>query len=459
MRIDYFHNYYRKIISYFTIGHERSIRAKKNIALLFIYKGLSVIISLLIVPLALNYLDPVRYGIWLTLSSIIGWVSFFDIGLGNGLRNKFAEAKANNDIQLAKIYVSTTYAILLIIITGVFILFLVVNTFLDWTLILNAPKSLKPELNILIIVVFGLFCLEFIARLINTILTADQRPAKSNLITLMANLLTLFLLFLLSIGAESSLLSAGIAFSISTSLVSLIASLYYFSKEYKDYRPSTKLIRWDYSKQLMSLGIKFFIIQVSVITIFSTSNIIITQLFGPSEVTVYNIAYKYFSIITMVFGIITTPFWSAYTEAYIKGDISWIKKITNKLLRSWMIAAAVVILMIIFSTKVYYIWVGSNIAISIELSILMGVYVLILTWDNIYISFINGVGKIRLQLYLSVFAAIVFIPIAIILGKNFNFGVSGVLLGLCLSLLPGAVMIAVQYNKIIKSEANGIWNK
>jgi hypothetical protein len=35
-------------------------------------------------------LIPTRYEIWLTLSSIVGWFSFFDVGLGHGLRNKFA---------------------------------------------------------------------------------------------------------------------------------------------------------------------------------------------------------------------------------------------------------------------------------------------------------------------------------------------------------------------------------
>ena len=454
-----FKKYYPKLNTYFTAGHERSIRAKKNILLLFLFKGLSVIISLLLVPLTLHYLDSARYGIWLTLSSIIGWMSFFDIGLGNGLRNKYAEAKANNDIQLAQIYVSTTYAVLAVIILAVFILFLLVNSFLDWTIILNAPNSLKSELNTLIIIVFFLFCLEFIARLINTILLADQKPALSSFISLTANLLTLFLIYLLTIGTESSLLYAGIVFSISTSSVSLIATFHYFSKDYKEYRPSFKLIKWEYSRQLMSLGVKFFIIQVSVITIFSTSNIIITQIFGPEQVTVYNIAYKYFSVITMIFGILVTPFWSAYTEAYVKGDILWIKMITSRLLKIWFICLAVVVIMVIFSAQVYEFWVGSGILVPFGLSILMGVYVLILAWDSIFISFINGIGKVKLQLYLSVFAGIFFIPLGIFFGKNFGLDVTGVLLALCIVLLPGAFLIFLQYKKIITKTAEGIWNK
>ena len=75
-------------------GHERSIKAKKNILGLLAIKGASIIIGFIMVPLTIGYINPTRYGIWLTLSSIVAWLSYFDIGFGHGLRNKFAEALA-----------------------------------------------------------------------------------------------------------------------------------------------------------------------------------------------------------------------------------------------------------------------------------------------------------------------------------------------------------------------------
>src|SRR6476620_8275245 len=108
-------------------GHQRSVKAKKNIVVSFFLKGISIAISLIFVPLTINYINPSRYGIWLTLSSIVSWFSFFDIGLSQGLRNKFAEAKAKGDDTLAQVYVSTTYAILAIIFSIVWIVFLIVN--------------------------------------------------------------------------------------------------------------------------------------------------------------------------------------------------------------------------------------------------------------------------------------------------------------------------------------------
>lgn len=90
-------------------GHERSARIKKSIVASGSVKGASVLINLALVSVTLSILSAERYGVWITLSSVIAWFNFMDIGLGNGLRNKFAEALAEGDQARARSYVSTTY--------------------------------------------------------------------------------------------------------------------------------------------------------------------------------------------------------------------------------------------------------------------------------------------------------------------------------------------------------------
>ena len=122
---------------YFNSGAERSIKAKRNIVTLTFYKGISIILNLLLVPITLHYVDASTYGIWLTLSSVVGWISFFDIGLNNGLKNRLAESIANNDDNLGKTYVSTTYAMLTVIFIPLMVILLLIVPFLDWPTILN----------------------------------------------------------------------------------------------------------------------------------------------------------------------------------------------------------------------------------------------------------------------------------------------------------------------------------
>ena len=97
---------------FFSQGHERTLTAKKNIAISFVLKGVSIVIGFVFLPLTINYINPTNYGIWLTLSSIISWFAFFDVGLGNGLKNKLSESIAHGDLTKSRIYVSTTYGLL-----------------------------------------------------------------------------------------------------------------------------------------------------------------------------------------------------------------------------------------------------------------------------------------------------------------------------------------------------------
>ena len=91
---------------------ERTNKANRHIILSFFFRGGSILLSLLIVPLTINYIKPDAYGVWLTLTSLVGWVAMFDIGIANGLRNRLSESLAAQDYTKSRIYVSTTYVII-----------------------------------------------------------------------------------------------------------------------------------------------------------------------------------------------------------------------------------------------------------------------------------------------------------------------------------------------------------
>ncbi len=442
---------------YLNSGIERSIKAKKNIAFSFLMKGTSIGISLLLVPMTLHYLNQTDYGIWLTLSSILGWVNFFDMGLGNGLRNKFAEARAKNDMTLTKIYVSTTFALIIVIVSVIFLLFIIINPFLDWTKILNTKPSFGNELSLTVLFVFVFFCLQFIFRVVNTILIADQRPSASDFINVLSSIFSLFAIYILMKLTKGSLLYVGITFSAMPVLILIGTYFFLFNGVYKDFKPSFFAIKFQYSKDLMGLGIQFFIIQMACLLVFASSNIIIAQLFGPAQVTPYNIASKYFYILIMIFNIIISPFWSAYTDAYYKSDFNWIKKSTNKIIQIWIYFVILTIIMIFSAKFVYKIWIGKDIKISFLLTSLMGLYVIINNWNNIFANFINGVGKIRLSLFSGIFSGIMNIPLAIYFGKLI--GIEGVVLSSCICLLISSIWSPIQYNKIIQGNLRGIWGK
>lgn len=440
-------------------GHERSANIKKNIFYSFLIKGGSIVVSFVLVPLTIDYLGTSDYGIWLTLSSVVAWFGFFDIGLGNGLRNKFAESLALGKKELARSYVSTTYFGLTAIFGIVWLIFFVISYFVDWHAIFNTPADQSDNLHALVVFVFSFFIIRFVLKLLAVIITADQRPAISNTFDPISNVISLIVIYILTITTKGSLMYLGMAVTASPVFVLIFASFIFYSRDYKEYRPSLLHVKMSQFKELTGLGFQFFIIQIAVVIIFSTDNMIITQLLGPKEVAPYNIAYKYFNSITMAFAIIMNPLWSAYTQAYTVNDISWIRNITRKLIWIWILIFLTVSFMVLISGTVYTLWIKDRVEIPFVITLFMGIFILISTWNNVYIYFINGTGKIRLQLYSSVISATANIPLSIYFARVMGLGSAGVIVATCVCLFPGTILAPIQYFKIINKTATGIWNK
>lgn len=452
-------NFIAKLLAKTGINSARSKNITKHVMLSAIYKGGHIVCTFLLVPLTINFLDTENYGVWLTLSSFIAWFSFFDIGLGNGLRNKFAEAKAIKDLKASKGYVSTAYFSIGSICLVFLILSLLIGYGLDWTSIFNTSTRMKAPLQLLMPVVFSCFSLQLILKLITAIYVGDQNHSISGKINFITAALSLFIVWLLTITTKSSLLLFGTIFSALPLLILLTLNIYAFTGKYKEYAPSLSYWHKTYFKDIFGLGFNFFIIQIAVLVLFSTDNFIITQLFGPKQVVPYNIAYKYMGISNMLFVILLTPYWSSITEAYAKGELVWIRNAMKNLMKFMLGILAVIILLIICSPWAYELWLGNMVSIPIGLTLAMGLFFCINISYAPFNFFINGVGKIRLQMYTLLTAAIINIPLSIFLVETTNWGVSAVMIATCICVLPNVFIFPIQYFKLINQTATGIWDK
>ena len=443
--------------SFFTEGNSRSIAIKRNIAGSFFLKCISIIISLQVVPLTINYVSPSQYGIWLTLSSIIAWLSYFDLGFAHGFRNRFAEAIAKNDLKSAKEYVSTTYAILFLLFSIILFVTLIANSFLDWNSILNL-KSNNDELQ----KVFGLlacfFCLNIVASVFTTMLTANQKPAWVSLIQTGGQFLAFVCIYILTKTVSGSLLILACAFSGIPCFFLILVSIFVFSgKKYKSLAPSFRTVKFSLTRNILGLGGQFFVIMISMLFIFQFINIIISRIEGPVAVTQYNVAYKYYNILNMVAIIVLTPFWSAFTDAYTKRDYDWMKRMVWKLERLWLLCIPILGIMILCSNSFFKLWIGDSVHIPFSLSLCVSLYVLFQTAGNVYMYMINGTSKVRLQMYVYLMFAFVSIPLINIFCKRL--GIEGVLIVPSVIFLIQAIMGKVQITQLLNGTAKGIFNK
>ena len=456
-----------KIYKFFTEGHERTILTKKNVVAAFVIKGMTVLISLILVPLTISYANPERNGIWLTLYSMVFWLNLFDIGFGNGMRNKLAEAKALGNMESARKYVSSTYAIMSIICVFIFVLFCVVNRLMNWSWVfekLNILPVYHQEVFGLIWILIVSFCFTFVFNLLKFVVVADQKPAIGSFIDMLGQLFTLIGIFILSKTVAPSLISLGLVTGFAPVVVLIISNVVLFNRQYKAWRPAFKHINFKLAKSTMNLGVKFFIPGFAFLVVTQTLTILIQGITNPVEVTNYNTAFRLFSLTLSVMGIIILPYWTSFTDAYTQKDFSWMQNSISKLYRLFLYMLIFQLVLLIISPVIYYAWVNywmqgdQNILnISFLMSTAVCLYTTATCWLNICIYPINGIGKIRLQMYSSIAEMLMIIPLALWLGHHWK--APGIVLAPVIVYIPRMIWAPIQLNKLIKNDATGIWNK
>ena len=437
----------------------RSKKMYKNTVAMIGIRGVSMILTLISAPIMLHHVDRADYGVLLTLTSSVGWVGYMDVGLGNGLRNKLPEFLAKGDFHSAKKIVSSCYVTLAIYVALIIVIFLMVSPFVDWLGVLNSPTSDAGEIRGLTNVVFIVFCIQFLFGLINSILFAYQMPAFQSLFTFVGQFVALIALVIqVYVFDVTSVLQIGAVNSIIPPLVLFWGSIGLFRTKLKEIAPSFKLFEFKSVGSILSLGLKFFVLQMITIVLFQANSIIIARVVSPEAVVEYNLAFKYVSLLTMIFTIVITPVWSATTDAYVRKDFEWINK-TLSFSRKVCIASIFIgVLMVLASKFVYGMWLGrGSIDINYSTTGLILLYISFEMLYKVYGTIINGTGKVFAQIILTGIIAIIYIPLAIFLGNLC--GLSGVLIANTIVFALNYVWSKLQCNKLINQTATGIWNK
>lgn len=439
----------KRIKYFFQNGDARSLKAKKNVLYMLFVKGASILCGLLLVPLTLNYVDSNTYGVWLTLSSMIAWISFFDIGLNHGLRNRLAEAFAAGNFELGKKYVSTTYMLLAIIFIPLMLLLLGLAPLLKWKDILNLPQIEEVRLLIAIFIIIIYFCINFIFNTINVVILADQKPADAALRGLLQQVVSIGVIFLMTKFTEGNLINLCVGLCVAPLLVVLLFNFSLFRKRYKPISPSIKSVDFKVLPDLMKLGVQFFIIQIAGVIQFQLVNFLIIRNFGPADVTEYNIAYKYFSILTMVWGIMTAPIWSAVTDAMAKREFIWVKSMARKYLRTFLLFLILAPIMLLLSTPMYNLWVGESINIPFALSFWVMVFNLVTMFGSLYVNILNGAGILKTQTIACCISPLIFLGVTYLL-INAGCGVYSILIGSIVANFNGIIIAPIQVYHLLK---------
>ena len=445
----------------------------KNVVGSVVIKGWASLVVFLLVPLTLRVLGAYANGLWMTLSVILVWFDQMDVGLGNGLRNRLAACMAHGETERAREAVSSTMAMLAAIVIPVAAVLLIIVWQTDVYALLGVAPERIADLREVLSAVVILFASTFVLRLVGNVYMGLQLPAANSAIVAAGQTLALIgtAVVYFAYGPADGAATAPAAAPLGSRLMAIavvntaaplavfaLAFAVTFGRRYPALRPRLGSVSLATARELVAMGVKFFVLQVAGIILFTSSNLLIQHLFSPEAVTPYQIAYRYFTIVMMIFGIVAAPFWSATTDAYERGDMEWIVSSGRRLDRCLWGLYALIAVMVGVSSWFYALWVGREVTIPLPLTAAMGLYTVVFITSIRYSTFLNGCGKLHLQLVMTVAAAVLFIPLSV-----FAVRASGSLTALVLVMaavnVPGLVVNMVQYRKVVRRTARGVWDK
>lgn len=426
---------------------ERTRNYVRQITGAVVYKAVAMVASFLAIPLMIRYLGQEQFGVWSTLLTVMSWIVFFDLGIGNGLRNKVAESLAKNERTEAANYIASGYTLIGIIALVLVVLITVATFFIPWQSIFNTRAISEETLRGTTQIATLFILLNFWLGLIGAILGAVQKTALTAMAQLISNIMALLFVFVLTKTTKASIGYLAVAYGISLVSANFLLS-FWFYQLHRELRPKLYLDK-QHVQPLLSTGLQFFVIQLAVLVIFASDKMLITQFLGPQYVTQYDVVFKLFSVISFAHMLISAPLWSAYTEAFHRGDIVWIKKMLHKQMIIFGGVVLAVITLVLLAKPVIALWIGHDVVVSLSLVIAMGIFVLVSTWNNIYAMFVNGIGDIKIQLYAAIIAMMINIPLAFLFSKYLGLGLVGIVGATSVSLMLAAVVLPIQVLRCI----------
>jgi O-antigen/teichoic acid export membrane protein len=343
----------------------------------FLAKALNILISFLSVPLTVHYLGAERYGIWLTISSLLTWMAMTDFGLsGNALINVLAESSGRDDAEGARQYSASAFWVLTSIsaVTGV----IAALTFhwIPWRAVFRVSAATSShELYLACGLTLAFFVMGFPLSLQYSVYYAYQDGYLANIWSIATNSIALIALVTVS-QFHGGLPQLVFALS-GTRTLTAIANNYYLFRRYPWLIPFPSAVRWSCIRRLFSLGGKYMVMQLGALGMFQSQPMIITQLLGPAKVVVFVVSYKIVTLPLDLVYLATQPLVSAFGEAKARQDWRWIKGAYKN--TTWACIAfgfPVVFIMALCAKPLIHVWAGAEAVPTTSFVLWLSVYVM-----------------------------------------------------------------------------------
>jgi O-antigen/teichoic acid export membrane protein len=309
-------------------------------------------------PLTLDYLGIERFGVWMTVSSLIVVFGFADLGIGNGLLNVISEANGRDDKELAKRAIASSIVFLTTIGLIVAITFTIVYPILDWARLLNiSVQENAIEAGQAVAVLVGCMALNLPLLTAQRVQSGYQEGYQASLWLAVGSIFMLIGI-LLAIYVQAGLPWLVLAAAGGPTLAMGLNWTHQFFFVRRWLLPSIHNMEWKMSRRIAKLGAIWAWFQLMSFVGTAADNLIISHLFGAATVGGYAVMAKLLSGL-LIAQVLSAALWPAFAEALERGDLDWVRKTFRRtliLFSAYGLVSALV--MGLASFWIIRIWVG-----------------------------------------------------------------------------------------------------
>ena len=418
-------------------------------------KAVSVLTSLISVPLTYRYLGPERYGIWMVLISIIGAMYFADLGIGNGLMNAVSEAYGKDDRRMAREHISSGLALMVAIALLLSAIGALAYPFLPWARLFNVKsQTTAAEGAQAFLVLYASFVINIPLGVISRVQSGIQKGYIAQVVNGVGGVVTLGLVLLvIELNGSLPLL---VFVTVGTGILATLVNGWILFRECPWLLPSRHAVRSSSAKKLLNLGLLFFVLQCAYTLGITSDNIVIAQILGAAAVAAYAVQQKLFGFVTAIVVMAFGPLWPAYGEAIARGDVRWVRRVFMASL--WLVLAIAVTLCTFLAVAgpwIIKVAVGKSFHAPASLIAALAVWGVVSSVSAVVSLLLNGAGVLKEQAVPVVVISVCNLVLSIFLTRWM--GVVGVCLGsiitqLFLTLPVDGILISRLFEKMNSAE-------
>jgi O-antigen/teichoic acid export membrane protein len=408
-------------------------------------KAVAMAVSFITVPLMITYLGVERYGLWLTVGSIVAVLGPLDLGIGYGLLNTVAEAHGRDDQAAARRAVSTALLLVSAIAFFAALVLLLFGPLVPWAEVYNVTsEQAVAEAAPTAFVLIGLFIIAMPLSIVGTVQAAYQSAYVGILWGIGASVASLFaLLVAMNLGAGLPALVLALA---GTGVVAaFLNGILLFRWQRPWLRPRFRDFDTATARRLTRLGLMFVVLQLAGLAAYQLDNLVIAQILGAEAVPQYAVPMKLFIVAPTIVSFALAPLWPAYRESLARGDSGWVLVTLRRSIKvALAINVPISLALVVAGPTILHLWVGPDIAPTLLLLVGLAAWAILNSLSGPLAMLLNGANAIGFQAVTAVLMAVANVAISILLVREI--GVAGAVFG---SLIAQVLFVLIPYGLYI----------